>query len=108
MVQTPLIEQKPVQIPAQAQEEVIEQAVPVAPVIPVAPAEIVVEKKDVYILANSLNVRSTPSLEAVRVGAARMGQKYEYVQENEDWVEIRLSPTLTGWVFKQYVSISTR
>ena len=53
-------------------------------------------------------MRSTPSLEAVRVGAARMGQKYEYVQENEDWVEIRLSPTLTGWVFKQYVSISTR
>lgn len=108
VVQTPLIEQKPMQIPAPAQEEVIEQAVPVAPVIPVAPAEIVVEKKDVYILANSLNVRSTPSLEAVRVGAARMGQKYEYVQENEDWVEIRLSPTLTGWVFKQYVSISTR
>lgn len=68
----------------------------------------VVQAKDVYILAKSLNIRSTPSLEAVRVGAAKMGQKFEYVQENKDWVEIRLSPTMTGWVFKRYVSISNR
>lgn len=64
--------------------------------------------KDVYILANSLNIRAIPSMESARVGATKIGQKYEYVSENDDWVEIRISPTLTGWVFKQYVSISER
>lgn len=108
---TPAPEQE---TPAVAQqnipEPVIEAPVTQAPVIetPVAPTPVepVIVKKDVYILANSLNVRSSPSLEAVRVGAAKLGQKFEYIQENDEWVEIRLSPTLTGWVFKQYVSIS--
>lgn len=108
---TPAPEQE---MPAVAQQNIPEPAIeaPVTqtPVIetPVepAPVEPVIVKKDVYILANSLNVRSTPSLEAVRVGAAKLGQKFEYIQENDEWVEIRLSPTLTGWVFKQYVSIS--
>ena len=72
------------------------------------PAPVIEKPKDVYILANSLNVRAVPSLESARVAAAKVGQKYEYVSENEDWVQIRLSPTLTGWVFKQYVSISER
>ena len=53
-------------------------------------------------------MRAIPSLESARVAAANIGQKYEYVSENEDWVQIRLSPALTGWVFKQYVSISER
>ena len=108
---TPAPEQE---TPAVAQqnipEPVIEAPVTQTPVIetPVAPVPVepVIVKKDVYILANSLNVRSSPSLEAVRVGAAKLGQKFEYIQENDEWVEIRLSPTLTGWVFKQYVSIS--
>lgn len=64
--------------------------------------------KDVYILANSLNVRAIPSLESARVYAVKVGQRYDYVSENNDWVEIRISPTLTGWVFKQYVSISDK
>lgn len=72
------------------------------------PAPVIQKAKDVYILANSLNVRAIPSLESARVAAAKVGQKYEYISENNDWVEIRLSPTLTGWVFKQYVSISER
>ena len=87
------------------QTPVTPEPVTPSPVAP-APVEPVIVKKDVYILANSLNVRSSPSLEAVRVGAAKLGQKFEYIQENDEWVEIRLSPTLTGWVFKQYVSIS--
>lgn len=84
-------------IPQVEEEPVIEEPVPV-----------VNKPKDVYILANSLNVRAIPSLESARVAAAKVGQKYEYVSENEEWVEIRLSATLTGWVFKQYVSISER
>ena len=84
-------------IPQVEEEPVIEE-----------PAPVVNKAKDVYILASSLNVRAVPSLESKRVAAAKIGQKYEYVSENEEWVEIRLSPTLTGWVFKQYVSISER
>lgn len=72
------------------------------------PAPVVNKRQDVYILVNSLNIRAIPSLESARVAAAKVGQKYEYVSENEDWVQIRLSPILTGWVFKQYVSISER
>lgn len=72
------------------------------------PAPVVSKTQDVYILANSLNVRAIPSLESDRVAAAKVGQRYEYVSENEDWVQIRISPILTGWVFKQYVSISER
>ncbi len=64
--------------------------------------------RDVYILVNSLNVRSTPNLGAARLTALKMGQKFEFIQENDEWVEIRLSPTQTGWVFKQYVSITDR
>ena len=84
-------------IPQVTEQPVIEEPVP-----------FVNKPKDVYILANSLNVRAIPSLESARVAAANIGQKYEYVSENEDWVQIRLSPALTGWVFKQYVSISER
>lgn len=91
----PVIETPVAQVP-------VEQPAPAPEVVP-APVQ-----KDVYILANSLNVRATPSLESTRVAAAKMGQKYEYIQENTEWVQIRLSPTLTGWVFKQYVSISER
>lgn len=85
----------------------VENIVPQEQQVP-EPAPVVQKAKDVYILVNSLNVRAIPSLESARVAAAKVGQKYEYVSENDDWVEIRLSPTLTGWVFKQYVSISER
>ena len=61
-----------------------------------------------YILADSLNVRAIPRLESARIASATVGQKYEYVSENENWVQIQISPILTGWVFKQYVSISER
>lgn len=95
--ETPVEEPAVNYIPQVTEQPVIEE-----------PAPVVNKPKDVYILANSLNVRAIPSLESARVAAAKVGQKYEYVSENEEWVEIRLSPTLTGWVFKQYVSISER
>lgn len=95
--ETPVEEPAVNDIPQVAEQPVIEE-----------PAPVVNKPKDVYILANSLNVRAIPSLESARVAAANIGQKYEYVSENEDWVQIRLSATLTGWVFKQYVSISER
>lgn len=95
--ETPVEEPAVNDIPQVTEQPVIEE-----------PAPVVNKPKDVYILANSLNVRAIPSLESARVAAAKVGQKYEYVSENEEWVEIRLSPTLTGWVFKQYVSISER
>ena len=95
--ETPVEEPAVNDIPQVTEQPVIEE-----------PAPVVNKAKDVYILANSLNVRAVPSLESARVAAAKVGQKYEYVSENEEWVEIRLSPTLTGWVFKQYVSISER
>ncbi len=72
------------------------------------PEPVVNRPKDVYILADSLNVRAIPSLESARIASATVGQKYEYVSENENWVQIQISPILTGWVFKQYVSISER
>ena len=95
--ETPVEEPAVNDIPQVTEQPVIEE-----------PAPVVNKPKDVYILANSLNVRAIPSLESARVAAAKVGQKYEYVSENEEWVEIRLSATLTGWVFKQYVSISER
>lgn len=95
--ETPVEEPAVNYIPQVTEQPVIEE-----------PAPVVNKPKDVYILANSLNVRAIPSLESARVAAAKVGQKYEYVSENEEWVEIRLSATLTGWVFKQYVSISER
>lgn len=95
--ETPVEEPALNDIPQVTEQPVIEE-----------PAPVVNKAKDVYILANSLNVRAIPSLESARVAAAKVGQKYEYVSENEEWVEIRLSATLTGWVFKQYVSISER
>lgn len=97
MPDTPAVEPEVNNIPQVEAQPVIEE-----------PAPVNNRPKDVYILANSLNVRAIPSLESDRVAAARVGQRYEYISENEDWVQIRLSPTLTGWVFKQYVSISER
>lgn len=96
MPNTPVLESEVNDIPQVTEQPVIEEPAPFD------------KPKDVYILANSLNVRAIPSLESARVAAANIGQKYEYVSENEDWVQIRLSPALTGWVFKQYVSISER
>ncbi|MDE7168613.1 MAG: AAA family ATPase [Mucispirillum sp.] len=74
-------------------------AVPVIEEPAAAPA------KDVYILTNSLNVRATPSTDAERVGNARLGERYVYLDENDEWVHIRLSPAVSGWVYKRYVNI---
>lgn len=86
------------------QEEVTEEIAEVKEEVIVAEPK----PKDVFILVDSLNVRATPNLGAGRITALKTGQKFEYVQENDEWVEIRLSPTKTGWVYKQYVSITER
>ena len=86
------------------QEEVTEEIAEVKEEVIVAEPK----PKDVFILVDSLNVRATPNLGSGRITALKTGQKFEYVQENDEWVEIRLSPTKTGWVYKQYVSITER
>lgn len=98
------------------EDKVLESVVPLLPEIETGNGGETVEagsldhsgyiKKDVYVLIKSLNVRNEPTLEGMKIASIKLGQRYELIQELDEWVEIRLSPTQTGWVFKQYVSIS--
>ncbi|WP_083573781.1 SH3 domain-containing protein [Rossellomorea aquimaris] len=50
------------------------------------------------ISANSLNVRSEPSLNGDIVGKVNEGEQYAILNEKNNWFEIRLSDDSSGWI----------
>lgn len=59
----------------------------------------------ISISASILNLRASPSLKAAKVASVSGGEEYTVIAENDYWVQIRQSPTVTGWVYKGYLKI---
>ncbi|MBS4173659.1 SH3 domain-containing protein [Bacillus sp. FJAT-49736] len=56
---------------------------------------------------NSLNVRSTPSLNGKIIGSISQGQSFAIVKEQNNWIEIKLKNNQVGWIAGWYVNKST-
>jgi hypothetical protein len=54
-----------------------------------------------------LRVRENPSTSANEIGRVNPGEKYEFVEENPSWVQIKLKDGTLGWVSKTYTQKST-
>lgn len=59
----------------------------------------------VSVAASILNLRAEPSLKAAKVASVAGGQEFVVIAENDYWVQIRQSPTVTGWVYKGYLKV---
>ncbi|MDV2888324.1 SH3 domain-containing protein, partial [Alkalihalophilus pseudofirmus] len=51
----------------------------------------------VMIATDAVNIRSGPDLIYPLIAIAKRGETYQVVQEQGDWVEVRLSVSKTGW-----------
>ncbi|MEZ6255551.1 MAG: PEGA domain-containing protein [Patescibacteria group bacterium] len=52
-----------------------------------------------------LRVRDAAGLGGNEVGKATVGESYEVLEENSEWVKIKLSAEVSGWVSATYVNI---
>ena len=52
----------------------------------------------VIIATDAVNIRSGPDLTYPLTAIAKRGETYQIVQEQGDWIEIRLSVSKTGWL----------
>lgn len=50
-----------------------------------------------------LNVRENPSLTASIIGRVNPGETYEYKDKRDNWYEITLEATFSGWVNGEYI-----
>lgn len=64
-------------------------------------------QKEGSIIANSLNVRATPSLDSKVVGKLSKGSKVSIHSEKNGWMEIEFNNQL-AWISSEYVSITTK
>lgn len=53
-----------------------------------------------------VNIRSGPGVQFEQIYRVIPGEKYELLQEKEEWYKIKLSELLEGWVTSQYAKIS--
>lgn len=63
-----------------------------------------INNKEVSINEDHLNLRSGPGTNYEKLGQLQKGEKYPFVAEQGDWVEIQLEE-YSAWVSKQYVTI---
>lgn len=62
------------------------------------------EKKTVRVTANSLNVRTGPSVEYELSDSLNLGQTVEVVAEDNDWLQIKRPNGQTGWIASWYTT----
>lgn len=57
-------------------------------------------------MVSELNVRLRPQYNADIIGSVQYGQILTILEDSEssDWVKVRISDGLTGWVAKKYVN----
>ncbi len=58
----------------------------------------------VMIATDAVNIRSGPDLTYPLIAIAKRGETYQVVQEQGDWVEVRLSVSKTGWLVNWLVT----
>jgi len=53
-----------------------------------------------------LRVRSEPSLNGTEISRVTSGNSYNVTEEKTDWIKIKISDAIEGWVSSTYVSLS--
>lgn len=53
-----------------------------------------------------LRVRDAGSLNGVEIAKVNTGEKYSVLETAQDWIKIKISETVTGWVSAAYVTLS--
>ncbi|HOP74508.1 MAG TPA: SH3 domain-containing C40 family peptidase [Bacillota bacterium] len=59
-----------------------------------------------FIAASAVNLRSEPSTSSPIITVLKRGQPCEIINQQDEWVYIKLPNELTGWVSVQYISFS--
>lgn len=60
---------------------------------------------EAIITSDQLNIRSGPGTNFDVVGQANTGDTFTIISEQDDWVQIQLESTATGWVINDYITI---
>ena len=58
------------------------------------------------VIADRLNVRSQPSLEASRVGYIVNGERVRILENQGEWLKVQYTESVTGFVSAEYVTVS--
>lgn len=58
------------------------------------------------VMADRLNVRESPDLEAKRIGYIDNGEKVKIVENQGDWIQVQYTDSKTGYVAAEYVTVS--
>lgn len=58
------------------------------------------------VIADRLNVRSQPSLEASRVGYIVNGERVRILENQGEWLKVQYTERITGFVAAEYVTVS--
>lgn len=58
------------------------------------------------VIADRLNVRSQPSLEASRVGYIVNGERVRILENQGEWMKVQYTESITGFVSAEYVTVS--
>ncbi|MDQ0231521.1 SH3 domain-containing protein [Metabacillus malikii] len=58
---------------------------------------------DVLINTDDLNVRSGASLSAPIIAEVKRGERYEFIEESDEWIKIKLTSAQSGWVSKTHI-----
>ena len=77
--------------------------------------EVIEEEKELSVISEKvqiletgtgwLRVRSEPSLSGVEITKVDVGKKYEVIQKESDWYEIKVDEDTSGWISSQYASL---
>ena len=54
-----------------------------------------------------LNVRAEPSLQAKVLSQIGKSHRYEVLEKQSEWVKIRLTDDVDGWVFREYIAFES-
>ncbi len=57
---------------------------------------------------NALNIRAEASTKSASVGKLAKNERVDILDESGDWLRIRTSGGLTGWVARSYIRVETR
>jgi uncharacterized protein YgiM (DUF1202 family) len=95
----PSVERK---LPQSAKEDVLQAAkaeVPPSPSTPV-PKVMETETQSTLIIVAVANIRSEPNMKSKIISKSKKGERVVILSISDDWLNVKLSSGLTGWVFK--------
>ena len=60
------------------------------------------------VIANSLNVRATPTVTAEVIEKLKYGERVHILDQSNDWYKVKSSNELVGWVSSTYISLDDK